>query len=361
MCPPCEPCGNKMAVEKIYPNATAFGGSWIVHPSGQHHEVVDEGCDSPNTSDYVYDVDPSEDMHLNFTDPQDEIGAITEITVLCHAKYVKGFQASNFRINVNVEIDGNYHNLGNIYPGSTYSTKSVSVSGLSYTKTQANTIRVLYGAHWMNGFPPPSMIRMAATHVELTYTPSFTKTHEDWFEYVENPMKTFIERMQSEIVGDSNIDVYYSGVGKVPVIRTGDITRHDINALCEKHIIFLHNPRWEDVESAGGNGRDDRLFYINLGVGVKSSKGYDPSTAREVMLYGDGTSTRPGLFEIFDDLDALFFPATPGSVKNMLASGGVNYLWDLEAGTVAIDDGGEKSELVFGVRPMVGHKWRINW
>jgi hypothetical protein len=181
---------------------------------------------------------------------------------------------------------------------------------------------------------------------QLGYEPAgFVATHTDWYEWRETALITFIERIRSEIAGDSTISAYLDGVA---VVDTDDLSRYDVSAAFDKNLIVIWAPNEEITPS---NGRDDRHLSCKISVYTRDLKGLDDND-QEIGLVGDDTADQPSVLEVVEDLKALLR-------NNYLESGGERYIWQMRIESVEIPD--DQEELAQGVNKrtlsVVGRRW----
>jgi hypothetical protein len=201
----------------------------------------------------------------------------------------------------------------------------------------------------------------ATLNVELLYTQSgFNPTHTDYFEFTETILKTFMERLQSEIKNDATIAAY--NAGRVVIVTVLDLKRYNLNAMLSTDLFIIHSPTEHHEIGYGGTGRDDVILQADISYVVRSAKGFDATTDQEIPLVGDGTALRPSVIEGQADLAALLHN---NGAMNLLESGGEPYLWDLNFGDVEIGpddlDDDIEGEILIATRRVTGHKWLIHW
>jgi len=187
---------------------------------------------------------------------------------------------------------------------------------------------------------------------ELTLLPAFSATHTDWFEYTENFMVTFISRIKSAIDNDSTIQAAYAP--DTFAMWKDDVKRFDINASLKYCLILIHDSQ-SDEHIPAGSGRDDVVLRAMVTVYTRSSKTLNSNI--ETNAYGDGTASRPGVYEIVEDLRELFR-------LNFLTSGGERYVWELNvgpAGPSEQDDEALSDDVVSASFELIGHKHRFYW
>jgi hypothetical protein len=111
---------------------------------------------------------------------------------------------------------------------------------------------------------------------QLGYEPAgFVATHTDWYEWRETTLIIFIERIRSEIAGDSTISAYLDGIA---VVDTDDLSRYDVSAAFDKNLIVIWAPNEEITPS---NGRDDRHLSCKISVYTRDLKGLDDNGPTE--------------------------------------------------------------------------------
>lgn len=200
-------------------------------------------------------------------------------------------------------------------------------------------------------------IDIATIQADFTYTPTaMSPTHTDWYEWTRCFMDTYLTRLRSEIINDSTISAYNSSV---VIAGNGDLTRYDINANLDKTMFILHSPEEIIDKETGGNGRNDIKLKCTVTAVARNQKGFDNTSEEEVPLMGDGTAAQPGVIEMQNHIQAMVF--NNGSY-NLLASGGTDYLWDIEIGEVVYEvDEAKKSGILLAHREITGHKWQYTW
>lgn len=164
--------------------------------------------------------------------------------------------------------------------------------------------------------------------VEVNFSPPgvFTPTATDWYEFVENYVITYANRIKAEIDNDATITGAYDP--EVLVLLNADIKRFEANAKFDKNLIVIHGIRSGTLESYG-SGRNNRPIEATLTFYTRSDKGIVDN--REVNLMGDGTVDRPGLYEIAEDVKTLL-------TENWLVQGGERYIWKISLGDVVPED-----------------------
>jgi hypothetical protein len=195
-------------------------------------------------------------------------------------------------------------------------------------------------------------IHIREIELVLSLETDYIVSHTDWYEWRENAMKTFLQRVHDEIVNDGTISAYLDGIA---TIYNDDLARYDVGALLEDNLIIIHTVRDDTVEEEGGSGRDNVVLNCEITAYVRRGTGLD-ADGQEIGLVGDGTADKPGTLEIMEDLRSLFR-------NNYLVSGGQKYLWDMKLGEITTPD--DLSDLEPGVSkatlPITGFKWDILW
>ncbi len=192
--------------------------------------------------------------------------------------------------------------------------------------------------------------RTYAFEVEVDYTPPgvFTATGTDWYEYVENIVITFCDRLKAEIDADAKIQTY----APVPVhiLLTDELKRFEKNATLKYSAIVIHSVTSGEKEMSG-SGRYNRPISARITAYVRGDKGV--IDGKESNVYGSSTPTRPGVLEVLEDVKALL-------TDNYLEVGGERYLWKIVLGEIVPEDvlneqlKGHVAKATFTV---TGHKW----
>jgi hypothetical protein len=185
----------------------------------------------------------------------------------------------------------------------------------------------------------------------------FTKANTiDFYEYVENHMRTFATRLQTEIKNDTTISAYNDDVA---VVAIGELTRHKIGGMLANTLFIIHSLSETIDREMGGSGREDVVMEATITAAVRSAKGFNNTTDQEVALIGDNTATQPSVLEMQEHIHTLLHNS---GAMNLLVSGGVPYIWDLEWGEVDVDvDVDKVDEVLLAHRKVIGHKWILNW
>jgi hypothetical protein len=186
----------------------------------------------------------------------------------------------------------------------------------------------------------------------LSLETDYTVTETDWYEWRENALKTFLERIRTEISGDSTISAYLDGIA---VVNHDDLARHDIMALLDDNLVVVHSPREEVSEEEGGSGRNNRHLYCTVTAYTRNPAGLDANN-QEIALLGDGTADKPGTIEIMEDIRSLF-------TANYLSSGGQKYLWDMLVGEITTPEDVDEhtAEILSASITLEGLKWDYLW
>ena len=143
-------------------------------------------------------------------------------------------------------------------------------------------------------------------------------TSRDYYEYTESMIKTFIERVQAAITGDATISNW---LDRCVVVADRTLARRYINAHLSKNLIVIHSFFEEPDAELRGPMRQNYQLHATISCIGRSGKELD-ANYREIPLLGDGTATQPGVYEMQNDVRTVLD-------RNTLASGGVDYVWDL--------------------------------
>ena len=179
--------------------------------------------------------------------------------------------------------------------------------------------------------------------------------YTDWYEWTENFMNTFLARLKDAIDNDATIQVY---TPTVVIVTDEDLERNDINAKLDKSMFIIHTPIEGNAMGVLGQGREDVILTCTITAVARSGKGIVGN--KEIPLVGDATATRPGVLEMQADLRSLLFA---GGIYNRLASGGVDYLWEIVIGPTdePLADRDEIGEIRSCSRLVTGHKEAVMW
>jgi hypothetical protein len=137
-------------------------------------------------------------------------------------------------------------------------------------------------------------------------------------------LNTFLSRLKDAIDNDTTIANYSP---TVIIVTDEDLERKDVNAKLDKTMFLIHGPTEDWDHDILGQGRADIILGCTVTAVSRSEKGW--TSNKEIALTGDATADRPGVLEMQEDLQSLLFD---GGNYNRLASGGVDYLWDMEIG-----------------------------
>jgi hypothetical protein len=186
----------------------------------------------------------------------------------------------------------------------------------------------------------------------LSLETDYTVTDSDWYEWRENALIAFLERVRSEISGDATISAYLDGIA---VVNHDDLSRYDIRADNDDNLIVIHSPHEVVSEEEGGSGRNNRHLHCSVTAFTRNPAGLDANN-QEIQLIGDGTADKPGTLEIMEDLRALF-------TGNYLSSGGVKYLWDMLVGEITTPEDVDEhtAEILSATITLEGLKWDYLW